>query len=140
MMKCNWSVLFLALLMHVIVAGCADSPGDTSQTGKEKKAGGTLAGTVMRGPTCPVQTVGVPCPPEPASRVMLVILTPTGQEIRSILTNDKGRYSVSLPPGTYRVESGPLGGIEFTRDLPATVSIAEGRETRLDIHIDTGIR
>lgn len=139
-MKRNWSVLFLALLMHMIVAGCAGSPGDTSQTGKEKKAGGTLTGKVVRGPTCPVQSADMPCPPEPVSGVKLVISTLAGQEIRSILTNHEGRYSVSLPPATYRVELGPLGGIEFTKDLPATVSIAEKQETRLDIHIDTGIR
>ena len=45
-----------------------------------------------------------------------------------------------LPPGTYRVEVGPLTGIEFTKDLPATVTVTAGQETRLDVHIDTGLR
>jgi hypothetical protein len=139
-MKRTLSVLFMALLLETIVAGCSNDQGAATPKGKEKKAGGILAGRVLRGPMCPVQTPDRPCPPEPASGVKLVILTQTGQEIRSVLTNDEGRYSVSLPPGTYRVEMGPLRGIEFTPDLPATVSIAEGQEMRKDILIDTGIR
>jgi len=56
------------------------------------------------------------------------------------VTDNQGAYSVRLPSGTYRVETAPLVGIEFTKDLPATVTIAAGQETRLDVTIDTGIR
>jgi hypothetical protein len=72
--------------------------------------------------------------------VKLVIRTLAGQEIGSVVTSEQGVYSISLPPGAYRIEATHLTGIEFTKDLPASVVISEGRETRFDIHIDTGMR
>ena len=67
-------------------------------------------------------------------------MTPTGEEVNSVITDDQGRYSINLPPGNYVIDIASLDGIEFTKDLPATVAITEGQETRVDIHIDTGIR
>ena len=131
-------LLVLALLLTI--CGCADNDGASRPGAKEKTQTGTLAGAIMRGPTCPVQTLNTPCPPEPASGVKLVIFTQAGKEVTSLVAARDGRYSVTLPPGSYRIELGPLRGIEFTRDLPATVTIAAGRETRLDINIDTGMR
>ncbi len=57
-----------------------------------------------------------------------------------MVTDAEGAYRISLAPGTYRVTMGPLAGLEFTKDLPATVTITAGQEARLDIHIDTGMR
>jgi hypothetical protein len=70
----------------------------------------------------------------------VLVLTPTGEQIGAPVTDNEGKYRVALPPGTYRIELGRLAGIEFTKDVPTTVIILEGRETRLDISIDTGIR
>ena len=136
------SVLFLILVMKVIVVGCANNSSTSTQTNEMKQeiAIGTLTGKVMRGPMCPVERENKSCPPEPASGVKLLILTPAGREINSVVTDSQGVYGISLPPGTYRIEMPPLSGMEFTKDLPTTVIIIEGRERRLDIHIDTGIR
>jgi hypothetical protein len=87
-----------------------------------------------------VQTIDTPCLPEPASGVTLFISTPTGQKIDSIVTDNRGTYSISLPPGVYQITMAPPGGLEFTKDLPATITITEKQETRLDIWLDTGIR
>jgi hypothetical protein len=87
-----------------------------------------------------VETADTPCPPAPAPGVKILVLTLAGQQIRSAASDDRGIYSTSPPKGIYRIEMAPLGGIEFTKDLPATVTITEGQETRLDISIDTGIR
>ena len=48
-------------------------------------------------------------------------------------------YRIALSPGTYRVEL-QRQGIDSSKDLPRTVTIANGQTTRLDISIDTGIR
>ena len=140
-MKCNLSVLLLALLMSITSAGCANTPGTATQSSKEKKTveRGILTGKVIRGPLSPVETTDTPSA-RPASGVKLVILTPAGAEIDSVVTDDRGVYSIGLPPGTYHIEMGPLGSLEFTKDLPATVTITQGQETRLDISLDTGIR
>jgi hypothetical protein len=123
-----------------MLCGCLDTDGATVPRAKEKTQQGTLAGAIMRGPTCPVQTANTPCPPEPASGAKILVLTPAGKEVRSVVADREGKYSVSLPAGSYRIESEPLRGLEFTRDLPTTITVTAGRETRLDINIDTGMR
>jgi hypothetical protein len=140
MKACSWGLLGFVLFMDSLAAGCASHDGVILLGGNENRPTGSLAGVVTRGPTCPVQTPTTPCPPEPASGMKLLVLTPTGEKIRSPVTNHEGKYRVALPAGSYRIEISPLTGIEFTKDVPATVTILEGRETRLDINIDTGIR
>jgi hypothetical protein len=113
----------------------------STPTGEQPPAGmGLLAGQVTKGPTCPVESPGLPCPPQPVPQLAITISSLDGRGMPSVVTGADGRYLVVLPPGTYRVEVGPLTGIEFTKDLPATVTISAGEETRLDIHIDTGLR
>jgi hypothetical protein len=128
------------LLGMLMISGCLDTDGATVPGAKEKSQQGILAGAIMRSPTCPVQRVNVPCPPEPASGAKILVLMPAGKQVRSVAADREGKYSVTLPAGSYRIESEPLQGLEFTRDLPTTVSVTAGGETRLDITIDTGMR
>lgn len=137
-MKRCMIVLFIALFINII-AGCANS-ADNQPKGKEVTGKGNLAGRVMRGPLSAAVRGAMPSPSEPAPNIKLVVLTVDGKEITFAVTNAQGMYSISLPPGSYRIEATSLAGIEFTKDLPATVTITEGKETRLDISIDTGIR
>jgi hypothetical protein len=126
------------------MAEYANTPGIAGQPGQGRQAvgNGTLIGKVMKGPTFPVSGPGTPYSTKsaPGIGVRLLILNPAGQEIESVVTDDHGEYRRSLPSGTYRIEMAPLAGIEFTKDLPATITITERQETRLDIRIDTGIR
>lgn len=116
----------------------------TTRPAKRKKAQprrdmGAIVGTITMGPTSPSEGVdsgkGVPVP---GARV--VISTLQGQEISSVVTDHRGRYTVALLPGTYRVEvtSPPMG--MRTKGLPATVTITSGQETHLCIGLDTGMR
>ena len=139
------TILFFALLNMIL--GCAhgleatnEAYGQAYKMATGAAGAGKLTGKVMRAPTSPVGRIGVPSPSEPAANVKLVITTLAGQEFASVVTDEQGVFSISLPPDTYRVETTALSGMEFTKDLPATVVITEGRKTRLDIHIDTGIR
>ncbi|HEY3306716.1 MAG TPA: carboxypeptidase-like regulatory domain-containing protein [Candidatus Binatia bacterium] len=77
---------------------------------------------------------------EPVSGFRVIVSSLDGRQVASAVTDDQGEYRVNLPPGSYRISSGafPRGG--FTRELPATVTVNEGQERRLDIRIDTGIR
>jgi hypothetical protein len=69
-----------------------------------------------------------------------MIYGPGRQEIATVLTDQAGQYRLNLPPGSYLIEMAAAKGRGFTKDLPATVTITQGQETRLDIRIDTGIR
>src|SRR5262245_16895945 len=136
-------VLLPVLLVDIFVASCTTNDlSAAAQTSKGHKtvARGTLVGRVTRGPVCAVQTAERPCPPEPAPGVQLVISPLGGEGTNSVQTDDEGAYRISLPPGTYRIEMSAPGSMEFTKDLPTTVTVTEGQETHRNISLDTGIR
>ncbi len=101
---------------------------------------GRLTGMVTRGPTRPVARAGEPPASKPVPGIKLFVKTPKGREVKTAVSDKQGMYSISLPAGTYQVENERLGGMESTKDLPADVVITGGKETRLDVRIDTGIR
>lgn len=101
---------------------------------------GVLLGRVTLGPTAPLIFPTTP-PDPPVPGVRIVISSLEGVEIKSVVTDDQGRYSISLPPGTYRVELPHLPRIGMlTKYPPAIVTIFQGREACHDIFLDTGIR
>jgi len=111
---------------------CASAPAGEASTG-------TLGGTVMRGPTCPAQRPGEVCV-APAAGIKIAVMNPSGEPVAGAVSDNQGAYNLILPPGSYRITTGPLDGMEFTRDLPAEITIHAGQRTRFDIQIDTGIR
>ncbi len=117
------------------------NPGDRAYAvNKGGAEEGRLTGKITTGPTRPVARTNETPSSQPVSGVRLVVKTPEGREVGSAVSDKQGAYVLSLPPGTYRVENKPLGPMQFTRDLPANVVVKGGQETRLDVHIDTGIR
>ncbi len=106
-------------------------------------APGFLEGHVNIGPLLPVQRVGEAAPtvpPEAYAARQIILYQADGKTVVTKLTPDKGgNYRVELAPGTYIVGMVRVG-IDRARGLPATVTIASGQTTRLDIEIDTGIR
>lgn len=136
-------------------AGCAlmlvaggRCPAEGSQAGFERRsaATGTLVGQVttmgLPGPERARQRGG-PIPggsPVPVAGATIVVSPADGGSPQSALTDAHGGYVVPLPPGTYRVTMEAPARLGFSKKLPATVTIAAGQETRLDIHLDTGLR
>ena len=76
----------------------------------------------------------------PAAGIQLLIAERDGQGRTSVVTDSRGAYQLCLPAGTYQVTLAPLVSGEFTKDLPATLTMKKGQETRLDIRLDTGMR
>lgn len=135
------STVFLFFFMNVIAGCTSDLTVITRTDGMSGSAGrGLLTGKVMRGPTSPVGLPDKSPEPEPAPGIRLLILTKEGQQIDSAVTDEQGAYRTSLPAGAYRIETTGLTGLEFTKSLPAIVTIHEDQETHLDVYIDTGIR
>ena len=137
-MRINLTLICLALLVGLLsLAGSGQAAGGA----EPPSAGmGTLTGLVTRWPTSPVQGPGLPPAAAPAPGVKLVVYGPGRQEVATVLTGQAGQYRLNLPPGSYLIEMAPEKGRGFTKDLPATVTITQGQETRLNIRIDTGIR
>ena len=137
-MKFKQTLILLAVLLGLLSLAGGAQAGAGAQP---PSAGtGTLAGRVIRWPTSPVQGPGLPPAAAPAPGVKLVIYGPGRQEIATVLTDAAGHFRLNLPPGSYLIEMAPEKGRGFSKDLPATVIITQGQETRLNVRIDTGIR
>ena len=94
-----------------------------------------LFGSVERGPTMPVCRVDVPCT-ERAANVTL-LFSRNGATTRT-RTDLRGRYRVRLAPGYYSVRTTGRGLGSVVK--PSRVRVRAHRFTRIDLHIDTGIR
>jgi hypothetical protein len=119
-------LLALAAILALAVS-CASRPTAT----------GGLQGTVLAGPTCPVETPGAQCDPRPwVGTVRATAKDGTAYETK---TDDLGRYAIDLPPGTYTVVAATDGGGPPS-GIPQAVSVADGQPVHLDLEVDTGIR
>jgi hypothetical protein len=98
---------------------------------------GGLHGTVTRGPTTPVCTVGIPCS-APATGALL-LFERNGRVAARARVGAGGRYSIRLAPGSYLVVVAPKPRLGFGI-RPRRVYVAGGRSKRVDLSIDTGIR
>jgi hypothetical protein len=104
-----------------------------------KGAKGALTGTTTASPSCPVEGLES-CPPHPVSDVKLNVTSLANGATTPVSSDDHGQFRVVLAAGNYRVELVAAPEMNVTTDLPATVSIIERQETRLDIRFDSGIR
>lgn len=120
---------------HVSVTSCHDSGTLVALVSAVALLTGTIHGQVMRSPTSPVCRVGTPCS-APAKHVTLYF-TLNGST-RSTSTDARGRYSIRLTAGLYKVKTNqhPFGTIP----QPKTVRVRAARSTQVDFAIDTGIR
>jgi N-acetylmuramoyl-L-alanine amidase len=94
---------------------------------------GGITGQVTEGPTCPVEQAGHPCPPRPyPARVTAGDAATTAGE--------DGRYRLDVPPGAYTVCASPTSGNGFPRQACRDARVDAGRDTTVDLVMDTGIR
>ncbi len=130
-------VAFTVVALAVVVGACTVGPG----AGGSIAGGRTIPGTVLAGPTCPVQRVGdSSCADRPVAGAVLVVTTPSGAEIARTTSDAAGAFSLSLAPGDYLLVPQPVTGLMITpRPLAFTVATA-GVTAALDVRYDTGIR
>jgi hypothetical protein len=116
----------IAIILGLVACGGSASPA--SGTG--------IFGSVMAGPTCPVEMQGSPCPP----RVWTGEVRATdanGHTFRTQTDRD-GIYMLRLEAGTYEVVPVADDGPSFAK--PSTVVVTAGILRRVDLTVDTGIR
>ncbi len=138
------TVVTLALLvvMAVLVAGCgATAVGGATGT-PTATATGTLMGSVVAGPTCPVErTGGTPCPYQPVANRQVTIETTGGAEVTTTTTDAQGQFRVTLAPGTYMVRVAIVPGTPGIRQLSTgNVTVTQGQTTTVEVLLDTGLR
>jgi hypothetical protein len=99
-----------------------------------------LVGSVVLGPGTGLAGVGGRGSKPVADAKVIVSEREDGPEIASTFTDSAGRYEVTLPPGTYRVTLETTVWYMLTKDLPATITVSQGKATTLNVLLDTGIR
>ena len=115
------------------IAACGS--GDASPSPSTAASG--IRGTVVLGPTCPVQHAGAsPClTPYPAT---LVVTDSDDRQVARTTARADGSFEVILPPGEYVIL--PRPGNPFPQAQPLDVTVVPGQFAEVQINYDTGVR
>jgi Carboxypeptidase regulatory-like domain len=121
----RWGVVLVAL---AVLCGCsADVP----------ERGATVTGTVLLGPTCPVETLDSPCPPAPAAGAAVEV-SKTGEVFATTTTDADGRFALTAPTGDVEVRARSAEGVP-SEDV-RVLTLSAGDDVELELTLDTGIR
>jgi hypothetical protein len=118
-----------------LLAACAGQGSAGSDEGL-----GTIRGTVLLGPRCPVETVASPCP-DTALPDVEVQLTEGDQVVDTTVSDGDGRFVFQVEPGSYllrAVMDEPMDSIRFAK--PVNVVVVANESVTADVLVDTGIR
>jgi hypothetical protein len=119
------------VLATAVLAATACARGGT-----ESGAQG-VRGVVLRGPMCPVEQEGTPCPDEPVPGARISVLR-DGEVVATATSDPRGRFEIALEPGRYTLQAEPGSAGMFAK--PVEVTVQPGAFARVDLLIDTGIR
>lgn len=119
-----------------LIACGADNPtgsGDFAQ----------VRGRVVSEPSCPVETAGAECSPQPLATTVEAFegegqAAGHAEPTASAEAGADGSFELDLAPGTYTLVADPPGGL----GAPATekVTVGTGQEAEVTLTIDSGIR
>ena len=98
---------------------------------------GTVSGTVLSVPCAPVEQVGSPCSGRPVQKLEIDYVAGTAVAARTV-TDQKGFYTVNLPPGTYTVKFANY--VMRVISGPTKITVAAGSNTVADYVLDSGMR
>lgn len=132
------SLVGLGLLVGSVVVGCSEI-GINLDTPPPPSG---IKGTVLLGPTCPVEASPgdnnpVPCLTPYAAT--MAVLDNEGVKVATINSGGDGKFQISLPPGDY-VVTPESGADTYPIAQPQSVTVAAGVYTEIQVNYDTGIR
>jgi type IV secretory pathway protease TraF len=119
----------LAAVAASLVGGCASTAAQTADA--------RVGGRVLSAPSCPVERVGVPCPPRPVANGAVVALR-GGHVVASTHTDARGYFHLTVAPGQYTVRATNAGGYGSTASR--TVTARAGKPVVVRLVVDSGIR
>jgi hypothetical protein len=126
--------LVLAVLLSLTLAGCARGSSEGSDGGL-----GTIDGSVLLAPTCPVEIAESPCPARPLAGVPVRVVDADGNVFASAVSGDEGAFTIDVAPGSYlltaSIEEDPARSVK-----PVRVEVRAGEVVHADVLVDSGIR
>ena len=127
-------LLVITVLLSLTLAGCARGSSKGSDEGL-----GTIGGSVLLAPTCPVETVESPCPARPLAGVPVRVVDADGNVFASAVSGDEGAFTIDVAPGSYlltaTIEEDPARSVK-----PVRVEVRAGEVVHADVLVDSGIR
>ena len=127
-------ILIAALPPILLLSACADA--EQGSGGGSEPA--TIRGTVLLGPTCPVETAESACPPEPLADVRVQVLGTDGDVLATAVSGADGTFDLSVAPGSYLLQA--VGEDAGRSAKPVRVTVGEGQELEVEVPVDSGIR
>lgn len=122
------------LLSLTLLVGCARG----SSEGSDEPLG-TISGSVVLAPTCPVETAESPCPGRPLAGVPVRVVDADGNELASAVSGDDGAFTIDVAPGSYQLTASiEEDAARFVK--PVRVVVRAGQVVRADVLVDSGIR
>jgi hypothetical protein len=100
-----------------------------------------VSGKVVAGPTCPVESSPPDprCAARPVTAATLLIQDLAGHTVATVVSDQAGAFSLTLPPGDYVLVAQPVGGLMGTAP-PLSFSVVAASPVELTVEYDTGIR
>lgn len=132
-------LIAMAVCVLALAAACNPVPAASPTASRPPLISTGVRGTVLAGPTCPVERAGEsPCVRAVAGAT-IVALDSAGHEIDRVVSDTSGSYFLPLPPGNYEVVPQAVQGLMRVAP-PAPVDVTSGAPTELNLEYDTGIR
>lgn len=133
------AVIVTAVWVLALAAACTPVPAASPTASQPPLISTGVRGTVLAGPTCPVERAGESACVRAVAGATIVALDPAGHEIDRVVSDSSGAYFMPLPPGTYEVVPQAVQGLMGV--APRTpVDVTSGPPTELNLEYDTGIR
>jgi hypothetical protein len=129
--------VYLLGALVLLASACSGSGGSTTSD-----LTGSVVGTVLSGPTCPVEQE----PPDPdcADRPVIgavIVVMDAGEEFTRVTTDEDGTFQIRLPIGTeYMLVPQAVEGLLGTPSATTVVLRAVNERIRVTFTYDTGIR
>ena len=159
--RMTWLTLALAVTLGVMISLSACAPGGAGVASQSTGLGtpapstpstpsprstptapplqGTVDGVVLASPGCPVDQVPNACPPRPVPNREVFFTPLKGGKVAQETTDQQGKFTAVLPPGTYMVKVPQTGSYPIQRQ-PQQVTVVAGQTVQLQIILDSGIR
>jgi hypothetical protein len=125
----------LFVCVSAVAAAALLAIGTASGASRTRDSG--IRGTVLYGPTCPVQRPGRICE-RPYAASITIRRAHTRALVMRVHSGADGRFTARLAPGRYLLV--PRNGHPYPRARSQTVSVHRDSFTLATIHFDSGIR